>query len=140
MSAQLRKKRNFKALQLPTSPVSPVQSPLDTLAPQATRLAPRNPDTGTGRSAQVSLTSTLRNLDINAERKFDLKSEDLKELQELGQGMSQSNVQLALKLGSGNGGSVMKVEHVPTGTIMAKKVSAVADSRRSLTSHPDRSD
>lgn len=109
MSAQLRKKRNFKALQLPTSPVSPVQSPLDTLAPQATRLAPRNPDTANSarRSAHVSLTSTLRNLDINAEHKFDLKSEDLKELQELGQG---------------HGGSVMKVEHIPTGTIMAKKI------------------
>lgn len=109
MSAQLRKKRNFKALQLPTSPVSPVQSPLDTLAPVATRLAPKNPDTANSanRSAHVSLTSTLRNLDINAERKFDLKTEDLKELQELGQG---------------NGGSVMKVEHIPTGIIMAKKI------------------
>jgi mitogen-activated protein kinase kinase len=44
---------------------------------------------------------------MNAEIKFDLKNEDLKDLQELGQG---------------NGGSVNKVEHVPTGTIMAKKV------------------
>ena len=37
----------------------------------------------------------------------DLKNEDLKDIQELGQG---------------NGGSVKKVEHTPTGTIMAKKV------------------
>ena len=55
----------------------------------------------------ATLSTTLANLDMNAEIKFDLKNEDLKDLQELGQG---------------NGGSVKKVEHVPTGTIMAKKV------------------
>lgn len=44
---------------------------------------------------------------MNAEIKFDLRNEDLKDLQELGQG---------------NGGSVKKVEHVPTSTIMAKKI------------------
>ena len=55
----------------------------------------------------ATLSTTLANLDMNAEIKFDLKGEDLKDLQELGQG---------------NGGSVKKVEHVPTGTIMAKKV------------------
>jgi mitogen-activated protein kinase kinase len=43
----------------------------------------------------------------NAEIKFHLKGEDLKDLQELGQG---------------NGGNVKKVEHIPTGTIMARKV------------------
>ena len=42
----------------------------------------------------------------------DLKNEDLKDIQELGQG---------------NGGSVKKVEHTPTGTIMAKKVCIVLD-------------
>ena len=36
----------------------------------------------------------------------DLKNKDLKDIQELGQG---------------NGGSVKKIEHTPTGTIMAKK-------------------
>lgn len=40
----------------------------------------------------------------------DLKNEDLKDIQELGQG---------------NGGSVKKVEHTPTGMIMAKKVCIV---------------
>jgi len=44
---------------------------------------------------------------MNREIKFELKSEDLMDLQELG---------------AGNGGSVKKVEHMPTGTIMAKKV------------------
>jgi len=55
----------------------------------------------------AALSNTLANLDMNAEIKIDLKNEDLKDLQELGQG---------------NGGSVKKVEHVPTGTIMAKKI------------------
>jgi mitogen-activated protein kinase kinase len=55
----------------------------------------------------ATLSNTLANLDMNADIKFDLKNEDLKDLQELGQG---------------NGGSVKKVEHVPTGTIMAKKI------------------
>lgn len=53
------------------------------------------------------LTQKLANMDMNSETKLDLRNEDLKELQELGQG---------------NGGSVKKVEHTPTGTIMAKKV------------------
>ncbi|KAJ7600933.1 kinase-like domain-containing protein [Mycena floridula] len=121
MPAPLRK----KALQLPTSPVSPVNSPLEDLL--ATRMAPMakkrppaldgtinagalsasNSAMDTGSRRHMSLTSTLRNLDIQSERKFDLKNEDLKNLQELGQG---------------NGGSVMKVEHVPSGTIMAKKI------------------
>jgi len=55
----------------------------------------------------ATLSTTLANLDLNAEIKLDLKDDDLKELQELGQG---------------NGGSVKKVEHIPTKTIMAKKV------------------
>ncbi|KAH9936399.1 kinase [Fomitopsis serialis] len=54
-----------------------------------------------------TLSSTLANLDLNSERKYDLRNEDLRDMQELGQG---------------NGGSVKKVEHVPTGTIMAKKI------------------
>lgn len=56
----------------------------------------------------AALSNTLANLDMNAEIKFDLKNEDLKDLQELGQG---------------NGGSVKKVEHIPTKTILAKKAS-----------------
>jgi len=55
----------------------------------------------------TALSNTLANLDLNAEVKYDLRDEDLKDLYELGQG---------------NGGSVKKVEHVPTHTIMAKKV------------------
>lgn len=55
----------------------------------------------------ATLSNTLASLDMNAEIKLDLKDDDLKDLQELGQG---------------NGGSVKKVEHIPTKTIMAKKV------------------
>lgn len=63
----------------------------------------------------ATLSTTLANLDMNnTEIKFDLRNEDLKELQELGQG---------------NGGSVKKVEHVPMGTIMAKKVRDVCAMR-----------
>jgi mitogen-activated protein kinase kinase len=56
----------------------------------------------------TTLSNTLANLDMNAETRYDLRNEDLKDLQELGQG---------------NGGSVKKVEHTPTNTIMAKKAS-----------------
>ncbi|EMD39829.1 hypothetical protein CERSUDRAFT_63381 [Gelatoporia subvermispora B] len=56
----------------------------------------------------TTLSTTLAKLDLNSENKYhDLRNEDLKDMQELGQG---------------NGGSVKKVEHVPTGTIMAKKI------------------
>lgn len=153
----IRKKRNFKALQLPGTVSSPASPNLEA-EPVPTRLAPapivsapvgkkRPPpmvikapkipvssgavsaveQDGTvltvlgGASTaphsaspavrrntyHATLSTTLANLDMNAEIKFDLKNEDLKDLQELGQG---------------NGGSVKKVEHVPTGTIMAKKV------------------
>ncbi|KAG6830581.1 hypothetical protein H0H92_016032 [Tricholoma furcatifolium] len=154
----IRKKRNFKALQLkpqpppPTSPPPPPpvpERPAPTLAvPTATGKkrpppmvikAPKIPISGavsaveqetsniltlvssgpgsapnTASAASVrrntyhaTLSNTLANLDMNAEIKFDLRNEDLKDLQELGQG---------------NGGSVKKIEHVPTGTIMAKKI------------------
>jgi mitogen-activated protein kinase kinase len=61
---------------------------------------------GSGRhsAVQATISSTLAKLDMV---KFDLRDADLHSMEELGQG---------------NGGSVMKVEHVPSGTIMAKKV------------------
>src|SRR6267154_1985750 len=55
----------------------------------------------------TTLSNKLASLDLNTEVKYDLRDEDLKDLRELGQG---------------NGGSVKKVEHVPSRTIMAKKV------------------
>lgn len=53
------------------------------------------------------LTEQIATLDMNSEKKLEIKAEDLKELAELGQG---------------NSGSVKKVEHIPTGTILAKKI------------------
>lgn len=126
MATPLRKKRNFRDLQLPTSPSADVDvDPVPVrIAPMGPRKRPPPLDENAGPSTnflaapsalspprstmQASLTSTLASLDMNAEhKKFDLKNDDFKNLQELGQG---------------NGGSVMKVEHVPTGTVMAKKV------------------
>ncbi|KAG6848774.1 hypothetical protein H0H93_014127 [Arthromyces matolae] len=154
----IRKKRNFKALQLkpqPTAPLPPTPEPVAVRAAPAPTIslptpgkkrpppmiikAPKIPSNGGAVSAveqdtnvltvvsngpgsapntasaasvrrntyHAALSNTLANLDMNAEIKFDLRNEDLKDLQELGQG---------------NGGSVKKVEHTPTGTIMAKKI------------------
>lgn len=155
MATPIRKKRNFKALQLDV--VQPVAAPEP--EPVPTRLAPvaagatggkRRPPPMTLKAPKIpaasnaepesdlvvsvanngpnsapptgsvsarrmtyhtNLANTLANLDMNAEVKFDLRNEDLKDLQELGQG---------------NGGSVKKVEHLPTNTIMAKKVCALS--------------
>jgi len=126
----LRTKRNFKELQLPDVAIISPPAPEDPVpAPEPVRLAPgpkkRPPplpdpplpvpgfagldsavDSAKRSARHASLSSTLAKLDLTA-AEFSLKNEDLKNLAELGQG---------------NGGSVVKVEHVPTGTIMAKKV------------------
>ena len=127
-STPLRTKRNFKALVLPDDPIVP--------DPVASRPAPRpalgglgkkrppplgeeaasngfpipldSPATGRRSAMHKTLSNTLAKLDLKAEvPKLDLKNSDLKKLSELGQG---------------NGGSVVKVEHIPSGTIMAMKV------------------
>ncbi|KAF8651960.1 hypothetical protein AX16_004603 [Volvariella volvacea WC 439] len=150
----IRKKRNFKALQLnvvepPPPPPEPEIKPIPIRqaptaggggAPGGKRRPPpmtlKAPKIGTSGSTvtqvdpdavdksgstplssssmnskrntvHTALSNTLASLEVKTEVKFDLRTEDLKDLQELGQG---------------NGGSVKKVEHVPTGTIMAKKI------------------
>lgn len=153
MATPIRKKRNFKALQLDVT--QPKAAPEPEPMPIPTRLAPvaapataggkakkrpppmalkstkghstpaggdeslllannvptsapaSNAASSNRKSYHTTLSNTLASLDMNAETKYDLRDEDLKELQELGQG---------------NGGSVKKVEHVPTHTTMAKKV------------------
>ncbi|KAJ7913580.1 ste7-like protein [Mycena leptocephala] len=155
MATPIRKKRNFKALQLAAPPELPPAPPPDPepvavrqapvaggapagkrRPPPMTLKAPKLPPNTTAatpvedNSLMVSngsnsapntaspainkrntyhtaLSNTLANLDMNQEIKFDLRNEDLKDLHELGQG---------------NGGSVKKVEHIPTGTLMAKKI------------------
>lgn len=49
----------------------------------------------------------MATLELGVEFKLDLRAEDLKTLK---------------PLGAGNGGTVNKVMHIPTKTIMAKKV------------------
>jgi mitogen-activated protein kinase kinase len=86
-----------------------VSDGLLSVAPGSTS-APASANTSTNMKRMTyhtTLSNTLANLDMNAEVKYDLRDEDLKDLNELGQG---------------NGGSVKKVEHVPTHTIMAKKI------------------
>jgi mitogen-activated protein kinase kinase len=151
MSTPLRKKRNFKALQLEVKPapqeeteIMPLRT-VPTAAPPAcgkkrpppialqsskplSSTTPTDPEgnllvlangansapptAGTASARRMTyhtaLSNTIANLESNSETRFDLRNEDLKELQELGQG---------------NGGSVKKVEHLPSKTIMAKKVS-----------------
>lgn len=170
MATPIRKKRNFKALQLQVAenapaPAAPKESDpiairtaptvagaapgLKKRPPPMTLKAPKIPTSSGAVSAveqdgnlltvgtapnsaphtstasvkrntyHATLSTTLANLDMNAEIKFDLRNEDLKDLQELGQG---------------NGGSVKKVEHAPTKTIMAKKVSHFSTFRMWLSS------
>ncbi|KAF7344001.1 STE/STE7/MEK1 protein kinase [Mycena venus] len=125
--SSIRKKRNFRDLQLPAGALGPKVDG----EPMPTRVAPLGPrqrppplrENGSllggahhasdmlsspESSLQASLSSTIASLDPKPQYKeFDLKNDDFTKLDELGQG---------------NGGSVMKVQHVPTGTIMAKKV------------------
>ncbi len=144
----VRKKRNFKALQLdvtqpkpepqpepirvapvpagggkkrpppmqlkaPKIPVSNTTAHVETDNNLLTVNGPNSaPPTGSASAHRMTyhttLSTTLANLELNSEHKYhDLRNEDLKDLRELGQG---------------NGGSVKLVEHLPTGTIMAKKV------------------
>lgn len=148
-SGPVRKKRNFKALQLdvsqpPPQPqpepirVAPVPAgggkkrppPMQLKAPKVSTTTANvdtdnnlltvngsnsAPPTGSASAHRMTyhttLSTTLANLDANSEHKYhDLRNEDLKDIRELGQG---------------NGGSVKLVEHLPTGTIMAKKVRMV---------------
>ncbi|KAK6988622.1 STE/STE7/MEK1 protein kinase [Favolaschia claudopus] len=121
----IRKKRNFRDLQLPATSLGPRTADSDSTEPIPTRHAPLGPRkrapplhengiaadplTPDAASIQASLSNTIASLDRKPKYKeFDLKNDtDFTILQELGQG---------------NGGSVMKVQHVPTGTVMAKKI------------------
>lgn len=128
----IRKKRNFKALELKVAE-KPAQEPEQ---PVPTRTAPKKrpppmtlkskapaqgsdgllslptgptsaPASGNRPNFHTEISTQIAKMDLNAPVKYDLRNEDLKELNELGQG---------------NGGSVKKVQHVPTKTFMAKKV------------------
>ncbi|KAJ6585428.1 kinase-like domain-containing protein [Mycena capillaripes] len=101
----------LKAPKLPpnTTSATPVEDNILLTVSNGSNSAPNtaSPLVNKRNTYHTALSNTLANLDMNAEIKFDLRNEDLKDLHELGQG---------------NGGSVKKVEHVPTGTLMAKKI------------------
>ncbi|OBZ87334.1 Dual specificity protein kinase FUZ7 [Choanephora cucurbitarum] len=96
--APLRKKRNFKNLKLPNSPVvvgsPPSSATLDTSVEEDTK-------------DYSKLCEQLSELEIGLELRLDLRPEDFKSIDELGRG---------------NGGTVSKVLHVRTNTVMARKI------------------
>lgn len=96
--APLRKKRNFKNLTLEESPV----------IVQAADGSPAATKSGKSLEEYSQFCERLSDLEIGLELRLDLRSEDFSELDELGRG---------------NGGTVCKVLHVRTKTVMAKKVS-----------------
>lgn len=109
-STNIRKKRNYKGLKLPTSaPAADANHattiPSLTLTSKTVR--------GNSNGGADRLTDQLHGLELDkkfeleAKFKLDLHANELRNLQELG---------------SGAGGTVYKVLHQPTGMIMAKKV------------------
>ncbi|OAD70330.1 hypothetical protein PHYBLDRAFT_182579 [Phycomyces blakesleeanus NRRL 1555(-)] len=89
----VRKKRNFKNLALDNSPLVAVP--------------PSDLSVKSGKQEEYDeLYKDLSDLQIGLELRLDLRTEDLETLEELG---------------AGNGGTVTKVMHIPTKTIMAKK-------------------
>lgn len=95
----LRKKRNFRNLTLENSPVvvSPQGQSLDKRRSSARRLE----------EEYSKLCEQLSDLEIGLELRLDLRPEDFQTIDELGRG---------------NGGTVCKVLHVRTNTVMARKV------------------
>ena len=77
-------------------------------APAPRTVAPSESDMQLPGSIGNDDTRQTAQLEIGIEYKLDLKKEDLEVIKELGHG---------------NGGSVSKVRHMATGTIMARKVS-----------------
>jgi mitogen-activated protein kinase kinase len=124
--SSIRKKRNFKGLGLsggsdgvaePSLVAAPDGSlmrkaPPPALSTSSSRAPSYSHDSANStpnaqRNLHATLSTTLANLDLSKRKRFDLKHDELKNIEELGMG---------------NGGSVMKVEHVASGTVMAKKV------------------
>jgi len=141
MATPLRRKRNPKGLHLKSTPdPSPTSDPSLAL-PTKPAAGKKRPPPMTLKAPKIAVTSNDHDGNLltvphppssapptaSASKTYhsalseklanfgeDLKNEDLKDIQELGQG---------------NGGSVKKVEHTPTGTIMAKKVCGFSFSR-----------
>jgi hypothetical protein len=94
----LRRKRNFKNLSLQNSPI---------VIQPASPTGHSKADVNSDQVHYSDLSGQLQDLEIGLELRLDLRAEDIETLEELG---------------AGNGGTVCKVLHIPTKTIMAKKV------------------
>ncbi|KAI8100168.1 kinase-like domain-containing protein [Halteromyces radiatus] len=97
----LRKKRNFKNLKLSDSPV--------VASPSTTSTGDKNGHGGNNniKDDYGKVCNQLNDLEIGLELRLDLRPEDFDTVDELGRG---------------NGGTVCKVLHVRTQTVMARKI------------------
>lgn len=77
------------------------------LTPAAPKPPPTAENAGFSHSRNNYSEDTSAQLEIGIEFNLDLRAEDLEFIKELG---------------SGNGGTVSKIRHIPTNTLMAKKV------------------
>lgn len=82
------------------------------LTPAAPKPPPTAENAGFSHSRNTQSEDTSAQLEIGIEFNLDLRPEDLEIIKDLG---------------SGNGGTVSKVRHIPTNTIMARKVSCLDD-------------
>lgn len=112
------KRRNFKKLALPSAtapaplPATPVATNDGFFVEQKKKgpdviVENAVPERRSNHAHSNSLTNQLAQLELGVEFKLDLRDEDFQAL---------------TKLGSGNGGTVSKALHIPTQTVMAKKV------------------
>ncbi|KAK9479115.1 kinase-like domain-containing protein [Lipomyces japonicus] len=126
LAAKTLRRKNFKQLSLPTLSSSLTKPSQSTNVVSASMTAPlphissssNNLPLASLQDAQVpggsaeryyhnNLVESLSTLEIGVEFRLDLRIEDLKTV---------------LELGAGNGGTVSKVMHLPTRTLMAKKM------------------
>ena len=108
------KRKNLKGLSLPGK-----SAPDSTAGDGTSHGKPASDANGTHNSLDT-ITDRISSLEIGIEFKVNLRSEDLKVISELG---------------FGNGGTVSKVMHIPTKTIMARKVikiDAKAEARKRI--------
>lgn len=91
------------------------------LTPAAPKAAPSgsndNAGSGWGAGGSRAGDDNEAQLEIGIEFNLDLRQEDLEIIKELG---------------SGNGGTVSKIKHLPTGTTMARKVCIAISARLKL--------
>ncbi|KAF8922883.1 MAP kinase kinase (MEK), partial [Dissophora ornata] len=102
----IRKKRNFKNLALDEAAnenAPPGGSAHEHNLPVVRGAAAQGAAAGTG---NYSRREPLPDLELGVEFKLDIRSEDLQTLEEIG---------------AGNGGTVSRVIHLPTKSIMARK-------------------